>query len=360
MILGLATGLVVFIVAITGCCWAFKDEIQGMYDDIKTVEVQNKPMISPEEAKNIAVKVIPNKHIHGAVFGQPDEALEIIFFERDPVFYQSVFINPYTGKVIKVEDNLGGFFGFVLKGHVRLWLPASIGQNIVSYSVLLFLFIIISGLILWWPKNKKARKQRFRFLWKESTGWKRKNFDLHAILGFYTHALAYVLAFTGCIMAFGWFYYIVYLSFGGDKNPRFVIPPNAVTETVQAKKPLQELILRLKKENPEANNFELHYPDTDTSSVYVEVSNTKGLHYNADYRFFDQYTLKELEANSIYGKYKNASVADKVIRMNYDIHVGSIGGLLGKIIAFITSLFIATLPVTGVLLWYGRRKKNKK
>ena len=104
-------------------------------------------------------------------------------------------------------------------------------------------------------------------------------------------------------------------------------------------------------------SYELHYPHSDSTSIYVEVSRQEGVHYSADYRFFDANTLNEIETPSIYGKYKNADFADKVIRMNYDIHIGAIGGLAGKVIAFISSLVIASLPITGVLLWYGRKYK---
>ncbi|WP_222707033.1 PepSY domain-containing protein [Neolewinella aurantiaca] len=94
--------------------------------------------------------------------------------------------------------------------------------------------------------------------------------------------------------------------------------------------------------------------------MYIEVSRSEGVIYNNDYRFFDQNTLEELPSNSIYAKYEDADLADMVIRLNYDIHIGSIGGLAGKIIAFFASIIIASLPVTGVLIWYGRRKKSKK
>ena len=67
---------------------------------------------------------------------------------------------------------------------------------------------------------------------------------------------------------------------------------------------------------------------------------------------------QEIEVTHPYGKYKNASVADKIMRMNYDIHVGAIGGIPGKIIAFIASLFAASLPVTGFMIWLGRKKKS--
>jgi len=50
----------------------------------------------------------------------------------------------------------------------------------------------------------------------------------------------------------------------------------------------------------------------------------------------------------------------KVNDMNYDIHVGQILGLSGKIIAFLASLICASLPITGFIVWLGKRKKPKK
>ena len=45
--------------------------------------------------------------------------------------------------------------------------------------------------------------------------------------------------------------------------------------------------------------------------------------------------------------------------MNYDIHVGAILGLPGKIIAFLVALISASLPITGFLIWWNKRKKKK-
>lgn len=357
--LGLSTGLVVFIVSITGCLWVFKSEIESLYSDYKNINPINQDFITASKVKEIASKENPNRVIHGVLFGQADEALEVIYYEAEPeLFYQTLYLNPYTGEVIKQIDNANGFFGFILKGHVHLWLPKEIGSLVVSYSVLLFFVLIITGLILWWPKKRKNIGQRLKFDWNSKTRWKRKNFDLHTVLGFYTSALALILTFTGCVMAFGWFYYIAYIATGGDKNPRFVHPQNEKISTqANADNQLDVLIPNLKKEYQNAKSFELHFPENNSSSILVEICNTEGLHYDMDYLFFDQYTLKELEPNSIYSSYKKANFADKVIRMNYDIHIGAIGGIVGKIIAFIASLLCASLPITGFLLWWGRKYK---
>ncbi|MFD0964688.1 PepSY-associated TM helix domain-containing protein [Pseudofulvibacter geojedonensis] len=360
-ILGLITGLVVFIVAITGCCWTFKEEIENLYRNHKSVSPQNSAILTPTKAKEIAKEVFPNNTVHGTVFKQKNDAIEVIFYDADPEFYQSVFLNPYSGKVIEIDNHLSGFFAFILKGHMRLWLPKVIGEQVVGISILVFILIIISGFILWIPKKRKNLKQRLRFSWKKTTKWKRKNYDLHSIIGFYICSLALIMAFTGSIISYNWLKYVVYISTGGDKVPAFIIPENTSKQiTTKEIIPMDFLIEKLKKESPNAESFELHYPTSINESIYVEVSNSKGIYYDSDYRFFDQNTLEELETPAIYGKYENAKVADKILRMNYDIHVGAIGGIIGKIIVFLVSLLIASLPVTGFLLWYGRNYKKKK
>lgn len=361
-ILGLITGLVVFIVAITGCCWAFREEIESLYDDYKKVTPQDKPILTPTKAKEIALEVFPNNSVHGTLFKKGDDAIEVIFYDAEPEFYQSVFLNPYTGKIIQVDDHLSGFFAFILKGHMRLWLPKNIGEQVVGASILIFILIIISGFILWLPKKRKNLKQRLKFNWKKTTRWKRKNYDLHTIIGFYICSFALILAFTGSVISYNWLKYVVYVSIGGDKVPAFIIPENNSENLENSSTiPMDQLIVKLQKESPDAESYELHYPSTKEESIYVEVSNSKGLYYDSDYRFFDQNTLEEIETPAIYGKYKDAKLADKILRMNYDIHIGAIGGIAGKILAFLISLLTATLPVTGVLLWYGRKyKKNTR
>lgn len=360
-ILGLATGIVVFIVAITGCCWAFREEIEATYDDYKYVTPQDAPLLTPTEAKNYASTVFPENTIHGTVFKKKQDAIEVIFYDAEPEFYQSVFLNPYNGEVIQVDNHLTGFFAFILKGHMRLWLPKAIGEQVVAASILIFILIIISGFILWIPKKRKNLKQRLKFDWKKTTRWKRKNFDLHTVVGFYICSFALIIAFTGSVISYNWLKYVVYISAGGDKVPAFIIPENESEALSDASSiPMDYLIVKLQNENPEAVAFELHYPKTEDESIYVEVTNSKGLYYDADFRFFDQNTLKEIETPAIYGKYKDAKFADKILRMNYDIHIGAIGGIAGKILAFLISLITASLPVTGILLWYGRNYKKKK
>jgi uncharacterized iron-regulated membrane protein len=60
--------------------------------------------------------------------------------------------------------------------------------------------------------------------------------------------------------------------------------------------------------------------------------------------------------------FEQASIAQKLRKMNYDIHIGTILGFPGKVLAFLASLIGASLPITGFLVWYGRKfsKKGKR
>ncbi len=71
---------------------------------------------------------------------------------------------------------------------------------------------------------------------------------------------------------------------------------------------------------------------------------------------FDQYSGKNLKVTT----YKDKNNGEKFRFINYDLHVGSILGFPGKVLAFFASLVAASLPLTGFLIWWGRNKKKKK
>lgn len=363
--LGLATGLVVFLVSLSGAAWVFRDEITGLSEPTYTFDVgSDGPLISASEAKEFGQTVYPGRAIHGTLFTSPSDPVEVIFYQREPRFYRSVFLHPATGETLHVKDHLSGFFAWALRGHMFLWLPPEVGSPIVKYGVLVFLVILITGLIIWLPNKLKSLKRRLTFHWKPTTGWRRKNYDLHGIGGMYLGIFALLFAVTGSVIGLPWFYQITYRALGGHGDPSFLIPENLSPGPVAAEEvaeiPYDALIPRLMEESPEALGYEIHYPHSATSSVYVEIERDHGVGYRNDYRFFDQRTLEEIESPSVYAKYGDADLAKFVLRLNYDVHVGAIGGFFGKLLAFVASLLIASLPVTGMLIWYGRRKKGRR
>jgi len=139
----------------------------------------------------------------------------------------------------------------------------------------------------------------------------------------------------------------------------FYLPPSKIASKENEVPAIDVLWKRISSEHPSAEMIEVHVPESDTASIEIAISPDTGVYWKTDYLYFDQYTLEEIPVTHPYGRLADTSVADKIMRMNYDIHVGQIAGLPGKILAFIASLICASLPVTGVYIWWGRRKKSR-
>jgi uncharacterized iron-regulated membrane protein len=361
--LGLSTGLVVFIISITGCIYAFQSEIQDATQNYRFTEInEKKQALKPSVFERLAHKALPNKHLHAINYPGKGRSVEAIFYNFEPDYYYIIYFDPYTSKVLKIVDMHQNFFHWILDGHFYLWLKPEIGQPLTSYSTLLFVFLLITGIILWWPKNKSAAKQRFWFKWKSTTQWKRKNYDLHNILGFYSSIILLVIAITGIFFGIQWFTYGIYSMAGGKKDLLFTEPKSTINpkEIKDINEPqIDKIYTKIKVEHPNALAVEIHTIESDSSVIAVNTNTRKGAFWSIDYRYFDQYSLKELDTKTIYGRIKDANFADKLIRMTYDIHTGGIFGFTGKLLAFLLSLVSASLPISGFLIWLGRRNKNK-
>lgn len=359
--LGLLSGLVILFLGITGCILAFQKEIESVTQSYRYVAAQQKEFLPPSQLTEIGAAQLPGKHLHAVLYEGKKNAAQVIFYQFEPEqYYHIVYVNPYDGSVLKVKDMNRDFFRQVIMGHYYLWLPPIIGQPIVASATLIFVIMMISGLVLWWPKNKAAQKQRFSIKW--DARWRRKNYDLHNVLGFYMTWVAIILAFTGLIWGFQWFAKSVYTVMGGTNALVYQEPLSDSTQAATSKQqPAIDIIWhKMKKEHPLAEILEVHVPETKASPIAANANPDASTYWQTDYRYFDQFTLKELPAASFYGRFKDAAVADKLIRMNYDIHTGAIWGIAGKILMFFASLIAASLPVTGFYIWWGRRKKNKK
>ncbi len=337
---------------------AFEREIELITMPYQFVEVQDNPFLPPSEIKKIIDPILPGKPVHGIAYGAPDKAIVASFYSEE--YYYLIYLNPYTGEVLKVKNMAEDFFRILIDGHFYLWLPPDIGQPIVATATLIFVVMMITGIILWWPKNKSAAKQRFSVKWNAK--WRRVNYDMHNVFGFYMTWIAIFLAFTGLVFGFQWFAKSVYwVTSGGKQAVEFYMPVSDTLSQNQQDAPAIDILWqRMSKEYPSAEVLEVHVPVNNADAIEVAANPDDQTYWKADYRYFDQHTLAEIPVTHMFGELKNASVADKIARMNYDMHVGAVLGLPGKILAFLASLICASLPVTGFYIWWGRRNKQKE
>lgn len=357
--LGLTSGLVVLFLGITGCILAFQREIETITVPYQYVRSQSGDYLQPSVMYRIATQALPGKVAHSVSYGKPGKAAVVTFYDDDPEYYYLAYINPYNGRVLKVKNMNEDFFRIVIDGHFYLWLPPDIGKPIVASATLIFLVMMITGIVLWWPKNKAARKQRFSVKWNAK--WRRVNYDLHNVLGFYMSWVAIFIAITGLVWGFQWMSKSVYWISSGGNQPIAFYEPISKTKSTPASTPaIDRVYTRMKQLYTGMDIIEVHFPQNDSIAIEGAANPDATTYWKTDYRYFDQHTLEEIPVTHMYGRLKNTTVADKIARMNYDIHVGAALGLPGKIMAFFASLLAASLPVTGFCIWWGRRNKKVK
>ncbi|RYY25166.1 MAG: PepSY domain-containing protein [Chitinophagaceae bacterium] len=356
LILGLGSGVIVVILGITGCLLAFEVELRSLTEPFRYVEAGAGDYLPPSVLKSIADKQVSSGKALGVEYPGKNKAAVAAWYDEKN--YELVFLNPHNGEVLKHKNMNQDFFRIVLDGHYYLWLPDKIGQPIAASATLVFVVMMISGLILWWPKNNAARKQRFSIKWNAK--WRRRNYDLHNVLGFYMTWVAIFLAVTGLVFGFQWFAKSVYwVTSGGETMVDHAHPVSDTTKVATFSNMADHLWNEHRSGITENESIAVYFALLPTDPLEVIINHKPGTYYTNDYFHYDQYTGKELEAPGSYaGKFTDANVADKIVRMNYDMHVGAILGLPGKLLAFFASLIAASLPVTGFLIWRGRKKKR--
>jgi uncharacterized iron-regulated membrane protein len=353
--LGLASGLVVLIVAGTGILLVFEDELDEWANhDFYFVSVQQN-----------AQRVTVDSMLHSATAFNPSLKITRIYAEtqapdRSVVFMAKkgkmqtwhIAVNPYTGKIIEGLNYNKRFFGVVLNLHRHLCMN-EVGKAITGASCLIFVIMIITGLVLWWPKRWKILKQRSRIAW--SSNWKRLNWDLHAVGGFYVHLVLFFIAITGLTWSYPWFNNAIYQMFDGKPMKKIEAPANIIKQPVQAGF-YESLYQQTNNKLPYNGRITMLLPEKDSLSITVNKMNHEAAVYNiADVLYFEKGTGRLLKENL----FKNSSTGNKVRRMVYPIHTGRLYGWPTQIIALIAAMVAFSLPITGLLIYLVGRKKRK-
>jgi len=263
------------------------------------------------------------------------------------------YVNPYTGQLIATSAQKSPFFMTMFGLHRWLLVQDGPGKLIVGVSTVFFLFILLTGIILWWPKNKKILQQRLSL--KFSSGWKRINHDLHIVVGFYTAIFLFVFAFTGLAWSFEWFNDGIYKITNSDKKQ----PEPPLSQVAGNKSPItfDDAYAVATTKVPNAEFYNLNSPKEPDAAFTVNFMPQNAVHERANGQLYlDQYSGK------ILGQllFEDKNLGQRVRSTFYPVHVGSIGGLPGRIIAFISCIAGFTFPITGVILWLNRLKKNRK
>lgn len=361
-------GLIITLVCFSGAMLVFEKEVTQLFDgSLYTVEkAGDRPLPVGVLADNVAQTLPEGVRVTGVtVSSDPEKAYSVSISKPHRA---AVIVNQYTGEV-KGRQERNAFFAAMFSLH--RWLmdngrpegrPAY-GKIIVGISTIMFVIALVSGIIIWWPKTRRAlrnslkltlRKGRFR-LWH----------SLHVAGGMYAVLLLLVMSLTGLTWSFSWYRIAFYAAFGvevsakgaahggkaagndrkagrnGDDGKRTATMNTAVW---------QQVYDRLRADNPDARSISVADGTATVSSA--AFGNTRA----ADRYTFDVSTGHITSVT----KYADAARQGKLRGWIYSVHVGSFGGLLTRLMWFAAALMGATLPLTGYYLWLRRLRNGAR
>lgn len=239
------------------------------------------------------------------------------------------------------------------------------GKLVVGVSTLLFVFVLLSGIVIWWPRTRKALRNSLQIHFRK--GWRPFWYGLHVAGGMYALLLLLVMALTGLTWSFNWYRTGFYRLFGVEAQSLGMGHGNAAAGQKKGSKDShgqkfshgkkkgdktahwQEVYDCLRAENPGATQITLA---DGTASI---PANRFG-----NIRAIDRYTFDsrtgELTGRTLYRDLDNSS---KIRGWIYSVHVGSWGGVLTRFLWFLAALLGAILPLTGYYLWLKRICRKK-
>lgn len=367
--LALPAGLLISLICLTGAVLVYEKEMVKLFHP-EYYEVQPpsqatllKPSILVEKVKS---QLPDSLEIASLRYSGKADGTAIMTFAN--VKGRSVSINPYTGAIqgwIK-SDN---FFSTVRKLH--RWLlntpeergKMSTGKMIVGLATSFFVFIILTGVVIWIPRSMKGLRNRLTVA--TGRGWKRFWYDTHVSLGFYASFLLLLMALTGLTWSFGWFHDGVYALFGAKKEMGGPMK-NSDKGKGQQSRPSHHR----QAEEVEAD-FDFTTWDRALASITPVYPSFESLELRKDraqvainkpgyMRKTDEVELAPDGSIWKINRYADAAASRKVHGLMYSLHTGVWAGYWSKFLHFMAALIGACLPLTGYYLWLSRRMRKSR
>lgn len=369
--LGILSSIVVFLVCFTGCLYAFKNQITEIYnrDKVFVEKVSNAKRFSADDVQNQFLK--NHKKITALTVSNDEGRSVAVSYEQNGVA-QTTFFNQYTGEELGVVDtSLNVFFETVLDLHKNL-LMGNVGRQILGAGVLMFVFLLFSGFVLWLPKRIRNLKQSLTVKW--NARFQRLNYDLHNTLGFYTFLLLFFIAITGLYVTYPWVKNFLIVSLGGESISSInaenkesddafagllsdmIQKQNEKKEEQKVKISLDEILKKADDVLPYQAVTTIELPNKENPRFVVSKINTThflGMMLPDEVTFDKNGELKTKDL------FLDKPLNEQFTALVKPLHTGEIMGLPSIILYFIVCLIGCSLPVTGIVIWWHRLQKQK-
>jgi len=278
-------------------------------------------------------------------FRPPREAGDTLWAIVRGPWNGTVYLHPQIGREQGRRGESEGFVNLLFKMHSSL-LMQDTGKALLAWIALSYLFMLVSGLVLWWPLRwpPSLRIELRR-------GLLRGLFDLHRTAGVVLGLLIAVSVATGAYMAWRPLGEFVSALAGSPLvKPPAVPKQSAASET---RPTLDALVAKAQALFPEAPVGYVQVPSTPSRPVRVRLRLRDDPHPNG---------LTSIWLNPLTGevlavqRWNELDTGAKAVSYVYPLHIGELGGAPQQVLIFASGLSLGVLGMSGLWLWWRRRR----
>lgn len=347
---GLTAGVIIFIMCVTGALLSFERQIiEYSEKDVRYTAVREGTKLGPQQVVEKLRDARPDaKPTAMSITNEPGAAWAFTLGREG-----QIYVDPYTGGIIgegnrsvrSAMSELRNWHRYVaLSGDGR-----PVGKAITGASNLLFLFLAISGIYIWFPRQLRWRAIKPVIWFRRGLRGKPRNFNWHNTIGFWTSTFLIIFTLTATVISYQWASNLLYTLTGnevpsaqqpsanntppGEKSYEFPTEIGTVWPTAE-------------QQSPTWRSISVRLPIEKGSAVFTI---DEGIYWN----IFGRSTLTvdatsgEVTKWEPYGSQNSARQLRSWFRFT---HTGETGGIVGQIIGFIACVGGAFLVWTGFSL----------
>jgi uncharacterized iron-regulated membrane protein len=288
---------------------------------------------------------------------------------------RAVYIDPYTGVVLgEGSKRVRDFFRIVTDWH--RWLGAhgasrNTARAITGACNLGFLFIVASGIYLWWPRNRNWSQFKSIMWFKRGLPGKARDFNWHNVIGFWSFAPLFIVVLSAVVISYQWAGNLVYRVVGENppaRAPQPVRPPGNAgpqiggTERRDATPPLDNLDgfwARAAQQVSGWRIISLRMPASPDAPLTFTIDQGDGGQPHKRAQLSLDRKTGEVVRWEPFSSYTTGRKLRSFLRF---AHTGEVAGVVGQTVAGLASLGGGFLVWTGISLalrrlraWLGRR-----
>jgi len=292
---------------------------------------KNQPDITPQE---LSLVIVPNYRFP-----------YYIFTRNNKVFHFTLFlVDPYSGKVNPPRQVIDFTTGKLEQMHMNLVLQAKglIANGIFSVFIL---FLLLTGLWLWWPST--LRQLKLRLSVKRKAPLRRVLMDLHNIMGIYLYLILFVTTATAILMAYN---DATNDSLEGAEPKALTVNPNG------NRLPDDAMMERARADLPHSNFLYIVRPVKPNDPYKINFERQGFGFLRSGTLWLDPYSGNTLQLD----RTANAPTAKRNMAMVESLHDGLYGGIFIKVLYTIAGFMPLGLFISGLWMWWKRKRTKIK